>query len=241
MSLILATPGLLRLPAGGDFDPASLFGPTDEGGYFKPSPSVCYTDIARTNNAAVGQNVQGIIDLSGKGRDVGISTVNQILRQAANGEYYIECTGYFNLRTQSEPVGIFQPYTVAIAFRYRSDLDNNNLYRVGDPYGVGYTTDPAANTSYNIFAGSNLAAGTTDLDHHVYVDVYNGASSYIRMDGSLVGTGNAGTNALIPIGESFGMPHYSNIDLYAFFFIDREPSGAELAALETKFASLLPT
>jgi hypothetical protein len=54
-------------PFGGrkSFNPIRLFAAGEQGAWFEPSPTTCFTDTARTTPASVGQTVAGMTDLSG--------------------------------------------------------------------------------------------------------------------------------------------------------------------------------
>jgi hypothetical protein len=77
------------------FDPASLFGVSDLGGVYAPSPSTCFTDTDGTTPAAVGDTVARINDLSGKAAHPVQATpgARPTLRQSAGGFYYLEFDG----------------------------------------------------------------------------------------------------------------------------------------------------
>ena len=77
------------------FDPATLFAAGEEGAWFEPSPTTCFTDTARTTPASVGQAVAGMTDLSGRGNHAtqAITSARPILRQAGTGEFYLEFDG----------------------------------------------------------------------------------------------------------------------------------------------------
>jgi hypothetical protein len=76
------------------FSPAVLFAGGEQGVWFDPSPSTCFTDTARTTPAAVGQAVAGMTDLSGRGNHATQATVasQPILRQSG-ALYYLEFDG----------------------------------------------------------------------------------------------------------------------------------------------------
>jgi hypothetical protein len=77
------------------FSPAILFAAGEQGAWFEPSPTTCFTDTARTTPASVGQAVAGMTDLSGRGNHAtqDITSARPILRQAGTGEFYLEFDG----------------------------------------------------------------------------------------------------------------------------------------------------
>jgi hypothetical protein len=87
--------GGVQVFGGAAFSPASLFASGEEGAWFEPSPTTCFTDTARTTPASVGQAVAGMTDLSGRGNHAtqAITSARPILRQAGTGEFYLEFDG----------------------------------------------------------------------------------------------------------------------------------------------------
>jgi hypothetical protein len=79
----------------GVFTPLALFAAGEQGAWFEPSPTTCFTDTARTTPASVGQAVAGMTDLSGRGNHAtqDITSARPILRQAGTGEFYLEFDG----------------------------------------------------------------------------------------------------------------------------------------------------
>ena len=76
------------------FSPASLFANGEQGAWYEPSPTTCFTDTAGTTPAGVGDAVARINDLSGNGNHATQATsgARPILRQSG-GLYYLEFDG----------------------------------------------------------------------------------------------------------------------------------------------------
>lgn len=80
--------------AGGGFTPASLFSDGSDGAWFEPSPDTCFTDLALTTPAVVGDPVRGMLDLSGNGNHATgqpVAGANPIL-SVMGGYYYLDFT-----------------------------------------------------------------------------------------------------------------------------------------------------
>jgi hypothetical protein len=75
----------------GGFSPLVLFAGGEQGAWYEPSPTTCFTDTARTVAAVVGDPVAGMTDLSGRGNHVTQATLanRPILRQSG-ALYYLE-------------------------------------------------------------------------------------------------------------------------------------------------------
>lgn len=66
----------------------------------KPSPATCFTDVARTTPASVGEAVAGLADISGNGWHLSQATAGNrpVLQQDESGKYYLEFNGATNSR-----------------------------------------------------------------------------------------------------------------------------------------------
>jgi len=90
------TGGVLSVPLYSESELVTeLYGATEDGLMFRFGPDTCYTDTARTTPAAVGDAVAGVDELSGNGYHAtqSNSLYRPILRQDANGKYYLEFDG----------------------------------------------------------------------------------------------------------------------------------------------------
>lgn len=72
---------------GGAFDPASLFASGEQGAWYEPSTTTCFTDTAGTTAAGVDDAVARINDLSGNGNHAtqGTAAARPILKAAYDG------------------------------------------------------------------------------------------------------------------------------------------------------------
>lgn len=91
-------------------------------------------------------------------------------------------------------LAISQPLTIVMVAKVTANptgtwIDGNN--------GGGSTfTITTASNAYSLNAGATLSGGTYNTSAHVLTFVLNGASSIIRVDGTQVASGDAGSNAM---------------------------------------------
>lgn len=84
-----------RVTGGAAFSPASLFSSGEEGAWYEPSTTTCFTDTAGTTAAGVGDAVARINDLSGNGNHATQTNpdARPLLQQTAGGLYYLAFDG----------------------------------------------------------------------------------------------------------------------------------------------------
>ena len=86
------TPGSQSLPQTSEQE---LFDGGHDGAWYIINPATCFVDHQRTTNAAVGDRVGGVFDLSGNGNHATQDTTanKPFLRQESSGHYYLEFEG----------------------------------------------------------------------------------------------------------------------------------------------------
>ena len=75
-----------------EFSPVDIFSGGNAGFFLPISPDTCFTDVARTTPAGVGDNVKGIEDQSGNDFHFQCLLTGPVLRQDGH-RYYLEFTG----------------------------------------------------------------------------------------------------------------------------------------------------
>lgn len=146
-----------------------------------------------------GQNVQTWKDQSGNGFDLTETApapaafYNSTTANMINGHpsvYFGQVAGYFSTGAFS----LSQPFTVYCVIR-------DNAGGSGGYVWTSSTSSPLCRficiADYEVYANSaTMSGGTTDTTAHTTVQVLNGASSLIRVDGSQVASGNPGSAAI---------------------------------------------
>jgi hypothetical protein len=91
----------------GQFSPRLLFASGEQGVWFEPSPTTCFTDTTRTTPASVGQAVAGMTDLSGRGNHAtqSITSARPILGR-------VPASGRRNLLVQTEAIISLNGWTI---------------------------------------------------------------------------------------------------------------------------------
>lgn len=88
--------------------------------------------------------------------------------------------------------------------------------------------------AWSIWAGTTLTStDAIDTSVHVFTILYNGASSYIRKDGTQIAAGNAGTNAMGSISLGYGGAIGINSDIAACYVFDTPLSDADRTLMES--------
>lgn len=100
------------------------------------------------------------------------------------------------LGTSSNTAVVSQPLTVILAAKVVVRSADKHLsdtrFELGDRVLI------SGDTKWRMFGGGSVLASTADSDtsFHVITAIFNGASSSLRIDGTQVASGSAGTNAL---------------------------------------------
>jgi hypothetical protein len=253
-----------RVSGGGGFDPASLFAAGEQGAWYEPSPTTCFTDTARTTAAAVGDPVAGMTDLSGRGNHATQATLAQrpILRQSG-ALFYLECDGTddgmvtssINF-TATDKMSVFagaqklSDAAAAIVVELSADINSNaGSFYLSAPNTSG-TGEQYATTSRGAAA---LATGQVSLatantvpapDTAVLTGLHDiaGDSSILRRNGTAYtagtadkGAGNFGNYPLF-IGRRNGASLPFNGRIYSMIVLGRTATPAEITATEAYIA-----
>ena len=235
--------GAAGFSASSAFDPASLFGGSDDGWYREASLATTFTDSARTTSTTVGNPVGGVTDLSGKGNHGTTDTDGEraTLRQAANGSYYYEFDTDDRLAVGLNLIS--KRMTFAMAFRplardfiFLRDRINSNLW-AGIAQSGSTTALTALNTTLNsIYYDNGLL---TDLTRGGSYTAAQSAKSVV-IDFT-VGASIGASNWPMPIIGRHKLSGFVGVgDTFADLAIDRELTSTERANLTTYFMSLVP-
>jgi hypothetical protein len=135
---------------GNGFSPASLFANGEQGAWFAPSPTTCFTDTARTIPAAVGDLVAGMTDLSGRGHHAAQSTSgNRPTLRQSGALFYLDGANCI-LATNSIDMSASDALTIWLGIEKLSDA------------AAGVVLELSTNTSSGANQGSFYVAAPED-------------------------------------------------------------------------------
>lgn len=227
--------------AGGAFTPASLFASGEQGAWYEPSTTTCFTDTAGTIPATVGDAVARINDLSGNGNHATQATAaaRPILRQTAGGLYYLERDG------------VDDHLTIPAIFTGTEDVTYIEAY---DPDGLNWMLLSREGSFLNWLGIGQSGSTSTAL-------VDGATLSSIRFDGVTDATGTRGglytasqAANVVTLQATLSSANWNNpmtwsqyangstfdsigSKSFGFLFVNRDVTTEERANLETYFGN----
>ena len=123
-----------------------------------------------------------------------------------NGEDYLSYDGNVDGHEGTDgELNITQPDALVGVFRTPTLGQAGSRFFGGDDDSTGgnHHINPQANDIYRFFAGTPLESGSSDTNWHIISAYADGANSYIRLDGSELVTGDAGTNDLTKLSVAY--------------------------------------
>lgn len=131
---------------------------------------------------------------------------------------------------QTPDLGLSQPGTVLIVASRTAAAERHMLDGTSTRWLMGGTA-----TNWIMFAGSVLDTGDAqDTDAHVHTCIFNGASSKYRLDGTEIGSGDAGAQglAMTLIGCGNSQTAFHPGDIAEVLIYDSALSAGNLALVE---------
>ena len=248
---------VLLAGGGPSFNPTSIFGGSDKGGFYDFTDSATlWSNSARSTPASIGGQIQGVTDLSGKGNHLATSS-STILMQSGYADFP---GGVSGLGAAVASPGSSAGHTCIVAFRPGSVTGNQSLFdcdyanltadRVSQTlliattslYSLAFTGTAGANTVST--AASGIASGTD-----YYATMWRSTSEHVtRLNGALIQNTTASTaNPAVGtaqskwvIGSAYAgttnpTQRYYTGRIYAALFINRQLTSGELSDLENYF------
>ena len=154
------------------------------------------TDLQTRYDLSVEDGSMPISDQTGNGYDLGNGSytgVGTTINGLQAGEY--DGVDDSTWVTFSE---VSQPTTIAMVVQLDATTSGSNLeWFDGDSGATHLIRSRTFNGEFNIYGGNTLNAGVSeDTNPHIFVCLFNGTSSVIRIDGTEAATGDAGSLGL---------------------------------------------
>jgi hypothetical protein len=92
---------------------------------------------------------------------------------------------------QNSSSSISQPLHIFVVGKLNTLSNGNNQQFTGGTVQVQYDNSADA---WGLFAGSAISGGSPDTNFHIFTAKFDGANSYLRVDGTQLVSGDAGTN-----------------------------------------------
>lgn len=220
------------------FDPATLFGPTDEGYFFDISDlSTLFSDTARTTAAVVDGPVKGITDKSGKGHHMTWVSGNTLTLRQSGSFYYLEASATNGVTSCS--VAMAQPWYRISAVRFLTWVAFGRVFPASDNTTDGlrqHGSSPIIKLNDGSDGPTVSATLNTDM---TLSEVHNNTGSSLQIDNNTAATGTSGStagNGQVIMCRSTGANPVNGY-FYGDFAINRNPTAGEKASLKTFFSA----
>ena len=223
---------------------AALFESGEEGAWYDPSDSsTVWQDAAGTTPAGVGDPVGRIDDKSGNGNHAtqSTSTARPVL-QSSSGLYYLEFVIDDYMQTAPFASPLAQPNFISLAGLLPDSTGSSALYFDGLASGSRHFAYAPKNDTTLLVGtdGGNYSGAEPDgTSTNVWSFNFDGASSYLRQDGTQVATGNTGATTLGGLTLMANItpsasPHTTN--MHGFILVNRTLTAGEITDLESYLA-----
>lgn len=220
------------------FDPATLFGPSDDGYFFDISDlSTLFSDTARTTAAVVDGPVKGITDKSGKGHHMTWVSGNTLTLRQSGSFYYLEASATNGVTSCS--VAMAQPWYRISAVRFLTWVAFGRVFPASDNTTDGlrqHGSSPIIKLNDGSDGPTVSATLNTDM---TLSEVHNNTGSSLQIDNNTAATGTSGStagNGQVIMCRSTGANPVNGY-FYGDFAINRNPTAGEKASLKTFFSA----
>ena len=147
-----------------------------------------------------------------------------------NGNPVVRHDGSGNYLETAFASEISQPNHVYAVAVWRDAVDAGGHFWDGDSQDEANFRQGGGNEDWRISAPDTVAGGSTDNDDHIFGIIYDGPDSAIREDGSVVASGDAGSNGYngFKTGVRGGISDFGQVDFGEILIYNGEPTPADV-------------
>lgn len=160
-----------------------------------------------------------------------------------NGKPCVRFNGTSDILSSASFTTVAQPATqFLVAKVITADLTLNTTHYLTNCGGAQQSilvVDSLTNETFRISAGASITGPAKDTNLHVFVGLFNGASSNIRVDGGAGTGGNASTGGMSQffLGARTGAAEFTNCDICEFIPYSGSLALADINKLGTYLAA----
>lgn len=220
------------------FDPASIFGGSDDGYYFKIDPTTCFSDTALTTSASVNGAVKSVTDLSGKGHHLVWVSGNTLTLRQSGSLYWLEAGASTGITGNT--VTLTQPWYRISAIRIDSWTAFLRVFGPGTSSHGQIRQNGSANQMYLNDGSDGPVVNPTLGTDYVVSELHDNTNSTLELNSNGAATGTSGTqtgDGHILFNVVSGASAAQGL-FYGDLAINRDPTSGEKASLKTFFAAL---
>lgn len=180
-------------------------------------------------SASDGDAISTWPDESGNGYDLTSGTAPTYKASVINGNPVVRHDGvddYLDVNWAA----FAQPNHIFAVWRFQA-LDNNNITPVyhGENGNNRHTLGERDTDNWRIFSGSNVEGGSKDTNNHISAALYDGANSYLRLEGGQVLSGDAGSEGMggMTTGSNNSQAVYGQVDIGEILIYPMDKSAVE--------------
>lgn len=167
-----------------------------------------------------------VTDQTGNGNDLGgaYSGVSESINGVQAGDF----DGVDDSVSVSFASAVSQPTTIAAVVRVNNITGSSDDFFDGSQSLESLIRVEGSTGEWGVYSGNGVSSGVSaDLNPHIFVVRFNGSSTEIRIDGTLVKTGSAGSSTLsgVTIGSRGGGSNYAESAIGEVLVYPEDKSG----------------
>ena len=177
-----------------------------------------------------GDAVSTWTDETGNGYDLTAGSAPSYVASGLNGNPIVQFDGSGNYLDAAFTT-VSQAFHIFIVVTQRRINTSSSERYMGSADSTNWTFQQLADADdVNMFAGSNFNnSGVADTNAHIYSCLYDGSNTTLRQDGTIIATGNAGTNGMdgLTLGTNNNGDNPAPIDVAECLVYPMDKSGVQ--------------